>query len=435
VGMRRISWLGLLAVSVLSLGCWSKSGSNRLAANSVGGAGPSAVTKPLGDQRYDNLLREMEDNGNQISADMTPKTTTQKVSGAIKKASATVAGALTIKPKVHKAPDPLALDNMPKKFGVDLCYQAGRLAESNNNPTAAIKQYERGLEDSPNHLPTLISLARVYDRQDEFDKAEKLYRRALEAEPANALAHNDLGLCLARHNKAELGLVELRQAVKLEPNRKLYRNNLATVLVDLGRTDEAWTELNAVHPVAVAHYNLGYLLYHSGKNKSRALQEFTLAKEADASLAAAQQMLDQLNAETQHADKTEVAMKPTKVQCRIEDVGPQPTTVEKRTPAYPVAAARSPVDLRRTPPTESESTPAPAPPVMEPVPLEPADTDLLPTAAPAGPAQPPPSSEFPIRMMSGAEVEDTDESALPTPALLDDVAPAPPAPHPLPPVD
>ena len=53
----------------------------------------------------------------------------------------------------------------------------------------------------------------------------------------------------------------LRQAVKLEPKRKLYRNNLATVLVDMGRTDEAWDELSSVHTPAVAHYNLGYLLY------------------------------------------------------------------------------------------------------------------------------------------------------------------------------
>ena len=214
----------------------------------------------------------MQEQGGHASVDVTPKTTTQKFSGAVKKASATVASALTIKPKVHKAPDPLALDNMPKKIGVDLCYQAGRLAEANGNPAAAIKQYERGLADQPKHLPTLISLARLYDRQDEFDKADKLYRRAIEAEPQNAMAHNDLGLCLARHNQAEPALAELRQAVKLEPNRKLYRNNLATVLVDLKRIDEAWSELSAAHPAAVAHYNLGYLLYHAG-NKPRAVQE------------------------------------------------------------------------------------------------------------------------------------------------------------------
>ena len=269
---------------------WRKSSSDEAAAAS------------FGDARYQDLVREMEENGGNAAFDAEPKSTTEKIGGAIKKASATVTGALTMKPKVVKAPDPLALDNMPKDLGIDLYYQAGRVAESNGNPAAAIKQYERGLEEQPNHLPTLISLARLYDRQDEFDKAEKLYRRALEAEPDNAMAHNDLGLCLARHDRADEAIASLRQAIKLEPNRKLYRNNLATVLVDMGQVDAAYTELTAVHPAAVAHYNLGYLLYHAG-NKSRAQQEFTLARQADSSLVAAQQMLDQMDAETKRVDE------------------------------------------------------------------------------------------------------------------------------------
>lgn len=412
---QRISWIGWGAVCVLCLGCWSKSGSNQLAAH---GAGPSAVTAPLGDQRYDDLVREMQNSGNQISADVSPKSPTQKVTGALKKATATVAGALTIKPRVDKAADPLSLDNMPKKIGVDLCYQAGRMAEANGNPAAAIKQYERGLEDTPNHLPTLISLARLYDRQDQFDKAEAMYQRALEAEPDNALAHNDLGLCLARHNRPEPALAALRQAVKLEPNRKLYRNNLATVLVDLGRIDDAWTELTVVHPPAVAHYNLGYLLYHAG-NVPRARQEFTQAKQADASLAAADQMLRQLDGETARPDKTEVAMTPPAVKLRVEDVEPQPTPLGPRTKATPVSAARAPLDLRRTPPTESEPAPVPPPaqPAAEPVPLAPDHAD----AAPAGPVLEPPTGEFPIRRMSAITVDETDELDLPTPALLDEL--------------
>ena len=84
-----------------------------------------------------------------------PKSKTQQISSALKKATATVGSALTVKPRVDKAPDPLALDNMPAKIGIDLFYQSGRLAESNGNPAAAIKQYERGLEQDPNHLPTL----------------------------------------------------------------------------------------------------------------------------------------------------------------------------------------------------------------------------------------------------------------------------------------
>ena len=37
----------------------------------------------------------------------------------------------------------------------------------------------------------------------------------------------------------------------------MYRNNLATVLVETGRMDEAWSQFAALNTPAVAHYNLG----------------------------------------------------------------------------------------------------------------------------------------------------------------------------------
>jgi Tfp pilus assembly protein PilF len=445
VDARRMWLVGLMAVSVLSVGCLSKSSSNHLLSRSSGGADSTAATAPLDDRRYDELVREMQKNGGQNYFGPAPQTTTQKVTGAFKKAGATVASALTIKPKVDKAPDPLALDNVPKKFPADLCYQAGRLAETNGNPAAAIEQYERGLKDNPKHLPTLISLARLYDRQDHFDKAEQLYAQALEAEPDNAMAHNDLGLCLARHHQSEAALAELRKATKLEPSRKLYRNNLATVLVDLGRIDEASKELKEAHPPAIAHYNLGYLLYQAG-NKARAYEEFTAAQKADTSLAAAQQMLNQLDAETRTKEQTQVAMASSatpppkappaaaapkgaaKVQYRIEDVAPQPTGLEKRVETFPVV--HTPSQLRRTPPTDADSAssslPASDRPLAEPVPLTPADKPAPPTPTDE-PGAPATSSEFPIRRMSALQIEDGDDLELPTPAVLEGVAPSHPA--------
>lgn len=428
--VRRISVLGPAALLIVCSGCLTKADKNGgMLSRSLGKPGQSAATAPLGDARYDDLVREMQEQGHHASVDAMPKSATQKVSGAFKKASASVASALTIKPRVRKAPDPLALDNMPKKIGVDLCFQAGRMAETNGNPAAAIAQYERGLKDNPKHLPTLISLARLYDRQDEFDKAEKLYRQALDAEPDNATAHNDLGLCLARHEQNEAALAELRTAVKLEPNRKLYRNNLATVLVDVGRVDEAWNELNAAHSPAVAHYNLGYLLYHSG-DKQRAREEFALAKQADTSLAAAQQMLDQLDAETQGgAVKTQVAMATrtpvtptappapkaaTKIKYRVDDLEPQSTDLDRRVQAQTVVHA--PTGLRRTPPTDAETQ---GDRLSEPVPLTPAENSGAASSLELeAPVMQPPASEFPIRRMSGTLIEEVDDLDLPTPDLL-----------------
>jgi tetratricopeptide (TPR) repeat protein len=87
----------------------------------------------------------------------------------------------------------------------------------------------------------------------------------------------------------------LAKAVELQPDKKLYRNNLATVKVEQGQIDEAYTQLAAVHPVGAAHYNLGFLLVQKG-NQQAAAAQFQQAMMADPSLTDAQKWLAKLGA-------------------------------------------------------------------------------------------------------------------------------------------
>jgi Flp pilus assembly protein TadD len=389
-----------------------------------GGIAHKAAPSPAMDPRYDNLIREMEVNGGQASFAVEQKSTTAQIGGAIKKATASVSSALTIKPRVTKAPDPLALDNMPRNIGIDMYYQAGRLAESNGNMAAAIHQYERGLREDPKHVPTLISLARIHDRQEEFLKAEKLYRRALDVEPENAMAHNDLGLCLARHGRTDDAVAGLRKAVELEPDRKLYRNNLATVLVDAGRADEAWKELIAVHPAGAAHYNLGFLLYHAGQ-RDRAREELVAAQREDATLLAAREMIQQLDRESTPGAAATLAQKPaTKVQVRIDDLAPQPPTSLGRTAAQPVSLRVAPSELRRTPPTSPPTgnaaapTSDPAEPDADPLLLYPVEGESELGAPSDVPCVAPPTTALPPRKVTVTLADTHDDAELPTPDAL-----------------
>ena len=100
-----------------------------------------------------------------------------------------------------------------------------------------------------------------------------------------------------------------QQAVALRPQHALYRNNLASVLVVLGRTDEAYAQLAAVHGKAVAHYNLGYMLQRRG-SKDLAVAQFELALAADPSLEAAQQWLAALQAEAGPSQLAQVPQEP-----------------------------------------------------------------------------------------------------------------------------
>ena len=424
--VRHLFIVGLVSSSFVVTGCKSDKSGQGLAANRSSAEARAATA--MNDHRYDELIKEIEANGGNADRPQPPQSTTEKISGAFKNASHSVRDALTIKPKVIKAPDPLALDNMPTKIDIDLYYQAGRVAESNGNMTLAIQHYERGLKEQPKHVPTLISLARLHDRRDEFHKAEKLYRQAVEAEPENAMAHNDLGLCLARHDRSDEALASLRKACQLEPDRKLYHNNLATVLVAMDRVDEAYETVKKVNHEAVAHYNVGYLLYQSNK-KEQARQEFTLAFAADGSLTEAQDMLSQLNAEISPAPKTLVAQAPAtpvakeaapalaapessgKIQYRIDDLAPQTTNVRKRTAAQPVALVRSGEQLRRTPATDAASeagTPTEIPSSTS------SDEPLMP---PSGAVGWPEAGD--VQPMSGTS--DDEPIRLPTPDLLDEV--------------
>jgi tetratricopeptide (TPR) repeat protein len=82
--------------------------------------------------------------------------------------------------------------------------------------------------------------------------------------------------------------------VELQPLNKLYRNNLATALVELGRADKAFQHLMAVHGEAVAHYNLGFLLWKA-KKPEEARQQFLAALAVDPSLTPARKVLAQFS--------------------------------------------------------------------------------------------------------------------------------------------
>ncbi len=249
---------------------------------------------PFGDPKYRELVDKLEKNQGNVDAAIAPSTM-DVISGKFRAAGKSVGDALTLKPKVIPASDPVSLSSKPVSIGVEVYYEAGRLAEQNGNQAGALRQYQRALEKAPDHVPTLISLARLHDRQGQFKQAETLYRQAIQAQPANAMAHNDLGLCFARQERFNEALTTLRQAVNLEPNRKLYRNNLATVLVTVNRMDEAWQELSRGYAPSVAHYNLGFLLHRAGRS-DEARRQLNLALQADPTLQSARTMLAELGA-------------------------------------------------------------------------------------------------------------------------------------------
>jgi tetratricopeptide (TPR) repeat protein len=163
-------------------------------------------------------------------------------------------------------------------------YQAARAFEVQGDFVEAGKQYELALQQSPGNTRVLVSHARMLDRHEQFEQAERKYREALRWEADNPAILNDLALCQARAGRLSESLESLDQAIRLSPGEPRYRNNIAKVLVEVGRHEDALQHLQAVHPPAIAHHNLGYFL--QGKQEiDLATRHFAHALELDPALA------------------------------------------------------------------------------------------------------------------------------------------------------
>jgi tetratricopeptide (TPR) repeat protein len=194
------------------------------------------------------------------------------------------------KPAGSSASDWKGLDT---PVGPELNVTLAQAMERNGDLAGAANQYERALKSDKNSLPALLGYARLKDRQGKYQEAIELYERASRAHPQDASVYNDLALCLSRQGRGAEAAAKMAQAVKLQPERKLYRNNMAKLLVDVGEPKQAFEQLSAAHPLAVAHYNLGYLLAEKG-DQQLAVPHFKQALALDPSLTDARRWLEML---------------------------------------------------------------------------------------------------------------------------------------------
>lgn len=215
-----------------------------------------------------------------------------KISASIKSGFSKLTGALTPQMTTEQAPDPISL-SVPARPSPELHLSVGKMADEGGNSEKAEHHYQEALKLDGKHFETLIAYAHLLDRQEKLEEAMELYRRAVLAKPTSAVAHNDLGICYARRGMLPEALESLGKAIQLQPKQPLYRNNAATVLVEMKRVDEAFSHLRAVHPEAIACYNMGYLLHKAGDTQTAA-RMFAEAAAKDPSLKEARAWAERL---------------------------------------------------------------------------------------------------------------------------------------------
>lgn len=201
----------------------------------------------------------------------------------------------------QKPNDRIALDYASGPPTAELYLSMAQMSDQGGNKEHARNMYRQAISMQPNNLDALLGLARLEDREGRLNEALRIYQQAAAAHPQDAKALNDLALCQARSGQLPLSIQTLEQAVRLQPDKALYRNNIAKVLAEMNRVDEAVAHLQAVHPPAVAQYNMGILLQQRGRT-DEAIHFFTAASHIDPQLQAASMMLAQLQGNSPVAD-------------------------------------------------------------------------------------------------------------------------------------
>ncbi|MCI0359431.1 MAG: tetratricopeptide repeat protein [Planctomycetaceae bacterium] len=290
---RQLSLALVIGVGSSLVGCKTPMGSG-LAFWKNNDSSMASTAPDATNQKYGSLAKEFGGSKTpSVGLGGTPPPSTDgPVVSSWNKATAAVAAAFTPTPKVE-TDDPTSLTSKTGKVGPDVHINLGRVYESQNKTAEAIAQYEKALAMRPNDLTALVSLARLHDRQGNATKSVELYQRALKSNPKSGLVHNDLGLCYARQKQWQRATESLSKAVEVHPTNPKYRNNLASVMVEMGRTDEALKQLAAVNSEAIAHYNLAYLLQQKGQS-SLAVMHLQQAVNRDPTLGPAHEMLAEL---------------------------------------------------------------------------------------------------------------------------------------------
>jgi len=253
-------------------------------------------------------------------------------------------------PKPAKTSSSSSASSMPEQDpDANLHIQLGQLQERSGNHQVAEAMFRKAVTVEPKNPTAHLELARYLDRQKRHAEAEQSYAKVIKFTPEDSAAWNDLGMCQIQQEKPAEAIRSIEQAIQLDPKRKLYRNNLARVLVEVGRADDALTQLSAVHSQAVAHYNLGYLLNERGQPQ-RAAAEFREALSHDPTLTAASDWLTAIEGGGQRApsasrdDRTVVNRTNSAAELQMPDrVAARPDREEDdvRTPKK---ATRLPVD-------------------------------------------------------------------------------------------
>ena len=133
---------------------------------------------------------------------------------------------------------------------------------------AAIKEFKRELEISPNHYPSMAQMAFEYLKRDQFNDALPLAEKAVQLAPKLYAARNVLGRVLLELGQVDRSIKELEEGVKLAPSSPEMHFALARAYARAGRKEEAARERETFKKLQ-DEYNQKRQLDRSGSSEQK----------------------------------------------------------------------------------------------------------------------------------------------------------------------
>ena len=169
-------------------------------------------------------------------------------------------------------------------------FAAGQLAETQNNPVNAMKQYEEAVKLKPDHVQALYRLGVVQAQLKLYPKAIETWKRYIKATHESANGYANLGFCYELSADTKLAEGAYQKGIAKDGKNQPCRVNYGLMLARQDRMTDAITNLRAVLTPAEVSYNIGSIQETRGR-KEQAKAEYQKALELDPSFDDARQRL------------------------------------------------------------------------------------------------------------------------------------------------
>jgi 4-amino-4-deoxy-L-arabinose transferase-like glycosyltransferase len=143
----------------------------------------------------------------------------------------------------------------------------------------AIVTYEEALRNHPGHAETSRQLGIIMLSRNNAARAFQLFSDAVRADPSDPVSHLQLGKIHLRQGQPEAARSEFRKAIALEPGRAELRFDLASALQLVDSYPQALAQYDTMLQLApdnpVARHNYAVCLYNLGRlDEARTQLEF-----------------------------------------------------------------------------------------------------------------------------------------------------------------